>query len=39
MAQEGMETIANKPADLAALIKSETAQWSAVIKAIDLRAD
>lgn len=39
MGREGMETTTRGPADLAALIKSETATWRGVIKAANIRAE
>lgn len=39
MGREGMETTTPGPADLAALIKSETATWRGVIKAANIRAE
>ena len=39
MARQGMDTTTNRPADLAALIKTETATWRGVIKAANIRAE
>ena len=39
MGREGMETTVKGPADLAALVKSETATWRAVIKAANIRGE
>ena len=39
MGREGMETTTRGPADLAALIKSESATWRGVIKAANIRGE
>ena len=39
MGREGMETTTRGPADLAALIKTETVTWRAVIKAANIRGE
>ena len=38
MARQGMDTMTNRPADLANLIKTETATWRGVIKAAKITA-
>ena len=39
MGREGMETTVKGPADLAALVKSESATWRALIKAANIRGE
>ena len=39
MGREGMERTTNGPAQLAALIKSESAMWRGVIKAANIRGE
>ena len=36
---EGAEPVGNKPEDFAAIIKSETAKWTKVVKAAGIQAD
>jgi tripartite-type tricarboxylate transporter receptor subunit TctC len=39
MGRQGMETTTNGPAELAALVKTESATWRAVIKAANIRGE
>jgi tripartite-type tricarboxylate transporter receptor subunit TctC len=39
MGREGMETATRGPRDLAALIKTESATWRAMIKAANIRGE
>ena len=39
MTLQGMETATSTPSELAALVRTETAAWSKVIKAANIRAE